>query len=434
LFGLASAIILYLFEDFRQDDFKNRLDAKATQKLQLWITEKDSNLVNLMDRNTLNQFYQERTAIINHLGQIVYRNPRNETNFPSLEDLEKVETKSLLFDKRNESEVFGKSMVQGGKRYSIFISAVDHFGIRKMEFLIYVLIATYVLFSLIALLLGSYLVRKELKPLDLFLHNLRKITEENLDLRLDSPYKGRHEIAVLVGEFNDMMERIERAYHQQKEFTSQLSHELRTPLARMATQFENQLQECDEKDKDFMKSALLNIDRLNELIQSLMLLTRIEYGKQNKLEMCQIDEVLFQTLEKIHQSYGNLMVQLDLDESIKLSDGFRVEGNTQLIEIALSNLLENACKYSEDQHIKVRMFMQQNILNLLISNNGKPLSKEDQKRLFQPFMRGENAAEMPGMGLGLRIVRRILNSFGHEVSYTSTNLLNNFTVRFKPAA
>jgi K+-sensing histidine kinase KdpD len=95
-----------------------------------------------------------------------------------------------------------------------------------------------------------------------------------------------------------------------------------------------------------------------------------------------------------------------------------VIGSQSLLEIAFINLLKNACSYSDNKKARIFIAKKQDQLLIQIANSGPTLSEAEQKNLFEPFMRGENAKGISGLGLGLRIVHRILNTLDIKIIYT----------------
>ena len=86
--------------------------------------------------------------------------------------------------------------------------------------------------------------------------------------------------------------------------------------------------------------------------------------------------------------------------------------------------------YSEEKTVTIVIKTENEKLILKILNSGKTLNTNEQNNLFQPFMRGENAKNTTGLGLGLRIVNRILNAYGYTIHYTLTDNLNTFQITF----
>ena len=224
-------------------------------------------------------------------------------------------------------------------------------------------------------------------PLGLFHQKIRKINANNLDSRVEVRSK-KNEIDLIASEFNFMMDRIEISYQKQKEFTAHASHELRTPLSRITSQIENNiaLKETDQKSKNFLNTILGDVNQLTELINSLLILSKLENKKYENKEIHRLDEILFSAIEKLNKIFPDFVILFEMEES----------DNKQAI-------------------VKIKADGQQLIIS--VSNTGKTLTAKEQKNLFQPFMRGDNANGTTGFGLGLRIVQRILTLHNAKILY-----------------
>ncbi|MET0945315.1 MAG: HAMP domain-containing sensor histidine kinase, partial [Flavobacterium sp.] len=102
-----------------------------------------------------------------------------------------------------------------------------------------------------------------------------------------------------------------------------------------------------------------------------------------------------------------------------------IKGNKNLLEIALGNVLKNACVYSDNKQANVKISTENDHLIISISNTGNTLSENEQKNLFQPFMRGANSKGTTGFGLGLRIVNRILVLHKAKIKYSIPEVNTN---------
>ncbi|MGC4057852.1 MAG: HAMP domain-containing sensor histidine kinase [Chitinophagaceae bacterium] len=265
--------------------------------------------------------------------------------------------------------------------------------------------------------------------LDSFHKNISSINEHNLETRLEVRENSDNEIDLIGKEFNFMMRRIQKAYQQQKEFTAQASHELRTPIARMTVQLENLKSKTDEAGQQQIAQINRNLFALKELIDSLLLLARLESLSNRKQEHARIDEAVFNSMDKVHQQYPDLKVSLDVDAAID-SNLLSLPVNQALLEIAIGNLLKNAYLYSEDRQALISIREAGAHIELSIANIGPTLTEEEQHRMFQPFMRGANASEKQGFGLGLRMVQRILGAYHYDIRYIAGAQKNEFVITF----
>ena len=265
-----------------------------------------------------------------------------------------------------------------------------------------------------------------MNPLLDFHQKIKNINENNLDTRIESK-STKNEIDLIADEFNFMMDRIELSYQKQKEFTAHASHELRTPLSRMTSQIENALTEPElqPKNKSFLNSILDDVNHLSELINSLLILSKIDNRKADHHEVQRIDEILFSAIEKINKTFPDFVILFEMEESEDLDTALEVKGNKNLLEIALTNILKNACVYSDNKQAKVKISTDHHHLIISVSNTGETLNEEEQKNLFQPFMRGRNSKGTSGFGLGLRIVQRILTLHKANITYSTPNINTN---------
>lgn len=432
LFGLASSIILLVFSDFRKDEFRQRLEEKAmtTIKLLIEVQEVDNQMLKIIDQNSINKLYDEKTLVFNSHYDLIYSSLDDTRIRWTKSDLEYLKKHKFFFKKDGENEIYGVFYDSRDKDFFALISANDNYGKSKLDFLMVLLLITYVLFTIAAWLLTFYVVKRQIAPLDYFHRNINSINEHNLDTRLQIREDSRHEIDLIGREFNFMMSRIEQAYRKQKEFTAHASHELRTPLARMSVQLENLGLTADVPTRAAIVRVEQNIAQLNELIESLLLLSRVDSTANPVLGTSRVDEALYNSIDKVSSHFPDFKVSLEIDASDGMAELLTQPCNQHLLEIAFSNLLKNAYLYSGDRQARVRLQQQDGHLKVSVANGGATLSEQEQQSLFEPFSRGQNAQSHPGLGLGLRIVYRILSLHGFRICYDASAGYNEFVINF----
>lgn len=432
LFGIFCIAIISMFSNFRKQEFEERLNEKAvtTIKLLIEVKEFDQSLLKLIDKNSINQLYDEKTLIFDQNYNLIYSSLDNVKIKWTKNDLDYLKKNKSFFRKDNDYEVYGFFYDTNQKDYYALISANDNYGKRILNYLIYVLVAAYLFFTTLTWILSFYIIKKQLIPLGNFHKKISNINDLNLDVTIETRKNNKNEISLLSNEFNFMMGRITDAYQKQKEFTAQASHELRTPIARISAQLENQLQHADEKNKSFLKTIFFDIEQLNELINSLLILSKIDSRNSESLEKTRVDEALYESIEKIKTQFPDFKVNFTIEESERLFDLLEINGDQKLLEIAFSNLLKNAYLYSDKKWVNIEIKTQDGKLVTDISNPGDTLSQSEQHNLFQPFMRGQNAQKTNGLGLGLRIVNRILNAYEYSIVYLPAPNLNKFRITF----
>lgn len=435
LFGLASTLIFVLYSNFRKEEFQDRLEIKALSNIKLLVNVKeiDHRLLKLIDRNSINQLYDEKTLIFDSNYKLIYSSIDDAKINWSVADLKYLKKNKTFFKQQGDYEVYGVFYDTGDKDFYALISATDLYGKRKLLYLRYVLILSYVFFTTSCWLLTSFTIKKVMSPLGLFHQKIKKINENNLDTRVETQSKD-NEIDLIANEFNFMMDRIEISYQKQKEFTAHASHELRTPLSRITSQIENVISndKTDNESKNFLKVILSDVNQLTELIHSLLILSKLDNKKHENKEPHRIDEIIFTCIEKLNRTFPDFVISFDIEENDNLDAALEIEGNKNLLEIALSNVLKNACVYSDNKQAEIKISTENRNLIISVSNTGKTLNEEEQKNLFQPFMRGKNAIGTSGFGLGLRIVQRILTLHNGTIIYSvPENNKNLFQLFFR---
>lgn len=434
LFGLASTFIFILYANFRKQEFKDRLEIKAltTIKLLANIKDTDYKLLKLIDKNAIDQLHDEKTLIFDAHFTLIYSSLDDVKIKWSVADLNYLKKNKTFFKNQNGNEFYGILFKKNAKSYYVLISANDSYGNRKLVYLQYVLIISYLVFTILCWILTSFTVNKTMRPLGILHQKIKNINENNLDTRIVVK-SNKNELDLIAREFNFMMSRIEVSYQKQKEFTAHASHELRTPLARLMAQIENKTTagKLDADTKIFLNSLLTDVVQLTELINSLLILSRIDNKKIELKKNHRIDEIIFSAIEKVNKIHPDFVIHFDIIDSLNMDSLLEIKGNKSLLEIAFTNVLKNACTYSNNNQCKILLLAENDVLKILIFNTGETIDNQEQTKLFEPFFRGKNAVEKSGFGLGLRIVQRILTLHFANIAYTIPEKeLNLFTITF----
>jgi K+-sensing histidine kinase KdpD len=175
-----------------------------------------------------------------------------------------------------------------------------------------------------------------------------------------------------------------------------------------------------------------DVYQLSDLTNSLLLLTKFDKENiQSIYEEVRIDEVIFESFEAVEKSYPKLKLDFLISEDTSEDALLTIKGIQSLLDIVFINLFKNAAIYSDD--VEVDVLIKENDEHLIVDviSHGNTISKEEQTKLFEAFKRGKNSQNISGSGLGLRIVKRILEYHGAQIIYTSpADLLNKFSVIF----
>jgi two-component system OmpR family sensor kinase len=282
----------------------------------------------------------------------------------------------------------------------------------------------------LALLLGSYggllLANQALRPVDRMTRAAEHIAAGDLSERVPEPAR-MDEIGRLAATFNYMIARLQAAFERQKQFTSDASHELRTPLAVMRGDIEITLrrERTAEEYKRALTSSLEEIMRLSRLVEDLLMLARGDSGRiELRCEPVDLNDICRRMAEYI----SPLADQRDQTLIYKPPPGAEtapvmVSADMLRIKQLLLNLLDNAIKYTERRgRVTLGLKTEENVAVITVTDTGRGIPPEDLPHIFERFFRrSAKTADRtaPGFGLGLSIVKWIVDSHGGRIEAKS---------------
>lgn len=298
-----------------------------------------------------------------------------------------------------------------------------------------ILLITFPLILILLFLIARFFAGRSIKPVRTIIDTSSQITKDNLQTRIPLP-QNKDELYVLSKNINDLLNRIENAIDREKQFTSDASHELRTPLAVIKGTMEvlirkprNQ-QEYEEK----IQFCISEVNRLNHMVDQLLLLARFENQKQNvKQETIYLNALILDNLTRFSEKTENKKIKIVAD----FTEDFYVQSDNYLVSIIFSNLISNAIKYSNDNG-KIELKLEKNLTDIIftIADNGVGISEQDLNKIFNSFYRSDvtNHPDIKGTGLGLSIVKRLCDLLKIKISVESKiNEKTKFTLIFSLA-
>ena len=259
----------------------------------------------------------------------------------------------------------------------------------------------------VLIFLIAWLIRKGLGPLAQISNSLKKRGYQNLDAIKAEDYP--IELRYMVGELNDLFNRVSEASERERRFTADAAHELRTPLSISKVHLQNIQQVSDSPQvKEFVRKALIGIDRLIHMVQQLLILSRLDAQQEQeaptRVALVPLAKDIIAELEA-HQNKANKSVVIHhQDECIWQTR------ETQM-RILLRNLLDNAFRYAENQtQIEVELSANQ----IVIFNVCDPMTDEQLALSLERFKRGNSSQQ--GSGLGLSICLQICKQNNYTLS------------------
>src|SRR5574344_321475 len=258
------------------------------------------------------------------------------------------------------------------------------------------------------LLLIFLYILKLLTPLKTITKDIKTFANGNLSTRIN--IKSDDEIGTLANSFNSMASSLENSIKTREELLRDIGHELRTPIAKGKFAIEK----IDNfSQKELLKKIFYDLESLtNELIEL------------EKLNITKLNLTTFSSETLVLESLGKLYLEDETKVDIEIIEDFKIEADLDYLSVALKNLIDNAIKYAISLPIVIKVCKDE----ISVLNNGEKLLK-DFEYYLKPFT--QELVQRDGFGLGLSIVKKIIDRHNFELKYTYENSFNTFRIYFK---
>ena len=247
---------------------------------------------------------------------------------------------------------------------------------------------------------------------------MRKVAGGDFSIRLESKFSTK-EVKDIYKNFNLMAEELGTTEMLQTDFVSNVSHEFKTPINAIEG-YAMLLQGCShesQEQQEYIEKILSNTKRLSELVGNILLLSKVDnYAIQTKKEEYRLDEQIRQALLMYEQKW----VEKDIEFDIELDKVFYL-GNESLMLHVWSNLIDNAIKFSnQNGMIKMYLKQQDDKVVFTIEDTGPGIGEQEQRHIFDKFYQGDSSHKQEGNGLGLSLVKQILETCGGQIRVDNT--------------
>ncbi|MBN1899863.1 sensor histidine kinase N-terminal domain-containing protein [Candidatus Sumerlaeota bacterium] len=275
-------------------------------------------------------------------------------------------------------------------------------------------------------LLAGLVSWRGLAPLRRLARETANINEESLSQRLPVDYLPRDLIPV-ASAVNDLLERLEKAFEREKRFSSDAAHELRTPVTTLKSGIQAALLTSPDREEDrrVLGDLLTDVERLEALCDSLLILSREETVKRESRMILKdwIHEIrnAMQSLQKAAQK-NEMRISAHFPENPP-ENLFIIADTISTRRIAM-NLIDNAIRHCpEGSEIRIEIILNESDACLAVKDNGSGVNKEDEPYLFQRFFRADKSRTRAtgGFGLGLAISKSLARMHGGDISYQPIN-------------
>jgi len=430
-----ASIIYWSSAKNREVEFYDELEKEAITKAKLVLDAR-------VKPETLHKIYLNNSEIINEVEVAVYDYDFNliyhdaeaiDRVKETKEMIAKIIAKGSLHYMQNDWQVIGMKYSFKGKEYVITATAYDEYGYTKLRSLLFTIIILIVISLLVIYSVGLFFANKVLSPIKRMNDEVNNITATHLDLRISTENK-KDELGALANTFNEMLDRLENSFDAQKQFVSNISHELRTPLAAIIAELELALskEHLQQYYIQTIQNALSDSKKIVRLSDSLLDFAKASYDPSEIVfKALRLDEVVLDACQKLQKKNNSYKFNFNIDDSIDDPELLTIQANAYLLEVAVINVLDNACKFSAANQCDILVFCNNNQLGIRFSDEGIGIDKDELESIFQPFYRGKNQSYNEGNGIGLSLTQKIIAL--HKATLSVSSIVGQgttFTILF----
>lgn len=418
---IALSIIFITFNSFAKADFYSRLvdRAKVAAQLYLEADEISPDSLNHVRERYLKQLPGEVTRIYNDNNAASFIRDKQQYWRGDVIDLVR-KRKEVEFPEGPRQTV-GIYYNDNQGNFVILTSASDTQGRRRIDDLIEIMLAMFVLVITGLFFIGRWFAKKALEPLDDVVGQMQLVNARNLSFRVDEG-NGKDEIGVLAQNFNRLLKHLENAFEMQQTYVTNASHELKTPVTSIIGEIEVALHKSrsNEEYERVLKSVLIDAEDLNETIAGLMELAQVDMSyTQAPLDPVAIDELIWELADYWTNKLGKGLFAVSVKHLPADPEKLQIAANKALLAIAFNNIIGNAYKFSDNQRVQCDLYADGEQITVTIIDSGIGIPIGEQKRVFESFYRATNVKSHQGSGIGLYITGKIIQLYNGRISIKS---------------
>lgn len=415
---IFTGYIYYSFSNFAFEDFYKRLELRAGTIATMQLGEPEESLkVKETYENFLENLPKQKYYILPvENNQIVGEIPQE---VPSKVVRNTLKNKAFNY---NNADLFYSGLIYEDakkNKYVVVVSAENYFYTHHIIYLRNLLITSLVFSLLLIFVISHFVLRTLIRPVKSIIKDVNKIGSENLHLRLEvSDAKHKDPISELKYTFNDMLNRIETSFETQKNFISNASHELNTPLTSIIGEADlilSKERSIPEYEKA-LTNILLEAEKLEEKTKALLFLARTGYTENTKrFDKVRVDELLMEVQQNLSRVNKNLKIKMDFSLLPESPEKLKIKGNEQLLHLAISNIISNASKYSDNNEVYLALGATEQSVVIIIKDKGIGIPESEMPYIFDPYFRASNTFNYEGYGIGLPLSRNIIKMHNGEL-------------------
>ncbi len=408
---LFSGFIYYSISNYSFTDFYKRLEIRAITAAKITLEKpKDVSVIRELRKDYLEKLpYQNEYFIELENGQPKYWDsiPQqiNKTLITNV-----IEEGAASYNNHNIFYSGIRYKSSNNREYIVIISAENYFVSHHVAYLRNLLLTSIAYTLILVVLISLMFSRTLIQPINNIIREVKKISSENLHLRLKVPDQN-DALSRLARTFNDMLDRLETSFETQKNFISNASHELNTPLTSIIGEADLALtrKRTPEEYVEALKVILGEADKLEQKTKALLFLAQTGYdGKKFANEVVRTDQLILDAKETTESINNKVNISLDFSLLPEMPEKLKIRGNKQLLQLALCNIIVNADKYSNGRPVYITLGSDDEHVIIVIEDNGIGIPSNEIQYIYDPFFRASNTKKYVGYGIGLPLTRNII--------------------------
>ena len=417
---LIMTFIYLLFSNITKTDFYETLHQRTELAAQLYLEAdeiSESSLQKIKEKYLISLPYEVIRLYDSTNAQSFTKG--NKQNW-SPDIINKVRQRKYLEYREGNKQVVGIYYGDNQGDFVILASAIDVYGLERKKNLLKIMAALFGIQILIQFIVGRWFAQSALRPIQHVNAQVQKISATDLHLRVDTNNE-KDELGQLAANFNGLLERLESSFDLQKMFVANASHELKTPVTNIIGEIEVAVSK-DRSAPDYKKtlqSVLVEAERLDTIIRNFLSLASAGNNSPAQLtDSVRMDELMWEITDSFkRQSGASIDVQLSgLPED---EERLYLLTNKTLLALAISNIIQNAIKFSEAQPVTCHLLFNDNVITVSVSDKGIGMDADTLQNIFEPFFRSPEASVYPGNGMGLYIAKNIIELLGGSITVSS---------------
>ncbi|MCF2491796.1 HAMP domain-containing sensor histidine kinase [Dyadobacter chenhuakuii] len=322
---------------------------------------------------------------------------------------------------KNDTSYVGLNINQSGKTIIILSSAVDLYGLEEIENLKKLLIVGFFISMIFVFTFGKLFSTQIFNPIRRIIRNVKGISAHNLHQRLEVA-GSKDEIDDLTHTFNDMLNRLEITFEIQNNFVSNASHEFRTPLTVISgeAQLGLSLEEIPPAAKSSFEVIYKEAGKLEHLANSMLKLAQTGFdGTKEQWSPIRVDELVLSVKEAVDKIIPDNQVDIDFNHLPEDEAKLTINGNQTLLTAALSNIVLNSCKYSDNKPVTIIISSDGTHSIVEIQDIGIGIPDREIAQIYVPFFRASNTERYKGFGIGLPLANNIIKKHNGTIAVDS---------------